>query len=110
MTTSARWGQSLDVCFSIDENGILTVSAKEITRRNKNEITITINKERWSIIEIEKIIEEATHQKLEKIDNAINEAKSFLVKKNYQIIEIDALESHLKELESLLKHLTANTS
>ncbi|XP_058767053.1 heat shock cognate 70 kDa protein-like [Vicia villosa] len=51
-------GQPLDVCFDIDENGVLTVSAKEVSTGNTNEITIT-NKERLSAVEIKKMIEEA---------------------------------------------------
>ncbi|MCI26702.1 heat-shock protein, partial [Trifolium medium] len=38
-------GHPLEVCFAIDENGILTVSAKEISTGNTNEITITNDKE-----------------------------------------------------------------
>ncbi|XP_058767058.1 heat shock 70 kDa protein 4-like [Vicia villosa] len=52
-------GQPLDVCFVIDENGILTVSAKEVSTGNTNEITISNDKERLSAVEIIKMIEEA---------------------------------------------------
>jgi L1 cell adhesion molecule like protein len=52
-------GQPLDFCFSIDENGILTVSAKEISTGNTNKITITNDKGRLSTFEIKKMIEEA---------------------------------------------------
>ncbi|MCI34878.1 heat-shock protein, partial [Trifolium medium] len=52
-------GQPLEVCFTIDENGTLTVSAKEISTGNMNEITITNDKERLSTFEIKKMIEEA---------------------------------------------------
>jgi len=57
--TGARRRQPLDVSFSIDENGILTVSAKEISRINKNEMTITNDKERLSTFEINEMTEEA---------------------------------------------------
>ncbi|XP_045797293.1 heat shock cognate 70 kDa protein-like [Trifolium pratense] len=49
----------VEVCFTIDENGILTVSAKEKSTGNKNEITITNDRERLSTEEIKKLIEEA---------------------------------------------------
>ena len=52
-------GQPLEVCFSINENGILTVSAMDITTGNMNAITITNDKARLSALEIEKMIEEA---------------------------------------------------
>jgi L1 cell adhesion molecule like protein len=49
----------LEVCFTIDENGILTVSALEKSTGNTKEITITNDKERLSREEIKKLIEEA---------------------------------------------------
>jgi L1 cell adhesion molecule like protein len=52
-------GTPLEVCFTIDENGILTVSAMEKSTGNTNEITITSDKERLSREEIKKLIEEA---------------------------------------------------
>ncbi|KAI9127648.1 hypothetical protein K1719_000641 [Acacia pycnantha] len=50
---------SFKVCFSIDENGILKVSAKEAKTGNKNGITITNRKGRLSKQEIERMIKEA---------------------------------------------------
>ncbi|XP_057436419.1 heat shock cognate 70 kDa protein-like [Lotus japonicus] len=52
-------GHPLDVCFGIDENGIITVSAEEKTTGNKNRITITNDKERMSSEEIKRLIQEA---------------------------------------------------
>ena len=52
-------GQPLVKCFTIDENGILTVSVKERSTGNTNEITITNDKERLSSYEIKKMIQEA---------------------------------------------------
>ncbi|XP_058766961.1 heat shock cognate 70 kDa protein-like [Vicia villosa] len=139
-------GEPLDVCFVIDENGILTVSAKEISTGNTNEITITNDKERLSSFDIKKLIEEAetyqaedkkflrkaqvtsaldscvynmkkslkkdnvhlmlTSQEREKINNAITVAENLLDKNNQQN-EIDVLEGHLKELDSMLENLNA---
>ncbi|XP_058767059.1 heat shock cognate 70 kDa protein-like [Vicia villosa] len=139
-------GEPLDVCFVIDENGILTVSAKEISTGNTNEITITNDKERLSSFDIKKLIEEAetyqvedrkflrkakvmsaldscvynmkkslkkdnvhlmlTSQEREKINNAITVAENLLDKNNQQN-EIDVLEGHLKELDSMLEKLNA---
>ncbi|KAI9096004.1 hypothetical protein K1719_026151 [Acacia pycnantha] len=50
---------SFKVCFSIDENGILKVSAKEARTGNKNGITITNRKGRLSKEEIERMVQEA---------------------------------------------------
>nr|AII99891.1 heat shock protein [Cicer arietinum] len=141
-------GQPLEVCFSIDENGILTVSAKEISTGNTNEITISNDKERLSTLEIQKLIEEAesfhvedkkflckakvmnaldycvynmknalkkrdvnlklSPQESEKINNAISVAMS-LHAMNNQLQEVDVLEGHLKELESMLENLVSKT-
>ena len=52
-------GKPCEVCFSIDENGILTVTAREISTGNMNAITITNNKDRLSMFDIEKMTKEA---------------------------------------------------
>nr|GEU58239.1 probable mediator of RNA polymerase II transcription subunit 37c [Tanacetum cinerariifolium] len=52
------------VCYEIDVNGILKVSAREITTGKKNAITIT-NTGSLSKVEIEKMIEDAERYKLE---------------------------------------------
>ncbi|XP_058728030.1 heat shock cognate 70 kDa protein-like [Vicia villosa] len=57
--TPAPRGHPCDVCFSIDENGVLTVSAKECSTGKMNEISITNHKERISAEEIRKLIKEA---------------------------------------------------
>ncbi|CAJ2647934.1 unnamed protein product [Trifolium pratense] len=141
-------GQPLEVCFAIDENGILTVSAKEISSGNMNEITVTNDKERLSVFEIRKMIEEAERyhvedqkflrkarvlseldlcvykmknalkkndvnlklspQESEKINNAITVATDLLDKNNQQK-EVEVLEVHLKELESMLERLISMT-
>ncbi|GAU23232.1 hypothetical protein TSUD_172600 [Trifolium subterraneum] len=52
-------GTPFEVCFTINENGILTVSAMENSTGNTNQITITNDKERLSVEEIKKLIEKA---------------------------------------------------
>ncbi|TKY64855.1 Mediator of RNA polymerase II transcription subunit 37c [Spatholobus suberectus] len=52
-------GHPVDVCFAIDQNGILSVSAEEKTTGNKNQITITNDKERLSAEQIRRMIQEA---------------------------------------------------
>jgi len=58
-------GHPFDVCFAIDVNGILTVSAKEKSTGNRNEITITKDKGRLSSQEIKKMIREAEIYRVE---------------------------------------------
>ncbi|XP_042030123.1 heat shock 70 kDa protein 18-like [Salvia splendens] len=53
------------VCFDMDENGILNVSAKHTKTGLKNSITIINEKGRLSMVEIQKMIEDAKKYKLE---------------------------------------------
>ncbi|XP_026413981.1 probable mediator of RNA polymerase II transcription subunit 37c isoform X2 [Papaver somniferum] len=55
----------ITVCFDIDANGILNVSAEEKTTGKKNKITITNDKGRLSKEEIEKMVQEAEMYKTE---------------------------------------------
>ncbi|GFP79399.1 heat shock cognate 70 kDa protein [Phtheirospermum japonicum] len=55
----------VDVCFDIDANGILNVSAEDRTTGRKNMITITNDQGRLSKEEIEKMVQEAEKYKSE---------------------------------------------
>lgn len=55
----------INVCFDIDANGILSVSAEDKTAGVKNKITITNDKGRLSKEEIEKMVKEAEKYKSE---------------------------------------------
>lgn len=55
----------VDVCFDIDANGILNVSAEDKTAGVKNKITITNDKGRLSKEEIERLVKEAEKYKAE---------------------------------------------
>ncbi|KAH7438000.1 hypothetical protein KP509_05G100400 [Ceratopteris richardii] len=55
----------ITVCFDIDANGILNVSAEDKTTRQKNKITITNDKGRLSKEEIEKMVQDAEKYKSE---------------------------------------------
>ncbi|XP_039683746.1 heat shock cognate 70 kDa protein [Medicago truncatula] len=136
-------GYPFDVYFSIDENGILTVSATEKSTGNMNEITITNYKERLCSDEIKKLIKEAENylvedkkflkrdevrnvldyciyktrnalkqtelnsklssQDIDKINSALTTASNLL--DSNQQVEIDVLEGHLKELESMFESI-----
>jgi L1 cell adhesion molecule like protein len=55
----------INVCFDIDANGILNVSAEDKTTGQKNKITITNDKGRLSKEEIEKMVQDAEKYKAE---------------------------------------------
>ncbi|GKC77528.1 heat shock cognate 70 kDa protein 2 [Tanacetum coccineum] len=55
----------INVCFDIDANGILNVSAEDKTTGQKNKITITNDKGRLSMEEIEKMVQEVEKYKVE---------------------------------------------
>ncbi|KAJ4957655.1 hypothetical protein NE237_024766 [Protea cynaroides] len=55
----------INVCFDIDANGILNVSAEDKTAGVKNKITITNDKGRLSKEEIDKMVKEAERYKTE---------------------------------------------
>ncbi|XP_020202906.1 heat shock 70 kDa protein [Cajanus cajan] len=55
----------INVCFDIDANGILNVSAEDKTAGVKNKITITNDKGRLSKEEIERMVQEAERYKQE---------------------------------------------
>merc|ERR1719273_172525 len=55
----------ITVCFDIDANGILNVSAEDKTTGQKNKITITNDKGRLSKDEIERMVQEAEKYKAE---------------------------------------------
>ncbi|KAF9599090.1 hypothetical protein IFM89_033697 [Coptis chinensis] len=55
----------ISVCFDIDANGILNVSAEDKTTGKKNKITITNDKGRLSKEEIDKLVQEAEKYKAE---------------------------------------------
>ncbi|XP_057436304.1 heat shock cognate 70 kDa protein-like [Lotus japonicus] len=85
-------GHPLDVCFAIDENGILSVSAKEKTNGSKNEITITNDKGRLSTEEIKRLIQEA--QRFQAED------KKFLRKAN----AMNSLDDYIYKMKKSLKN------
>ncbi|KAI9084494.1 hypothetical protein K1719_033482 [Acacia pycnantha] len=60
-----RGAPQINVCFDIDANGILNVSAEDKTAGVKNKITITNDKGRLSKEEIERMVQEAEKYKSE---------------------------------------------
>jgi len=95
--TPAPRGHPYDVCFSIDENGILTVSAKEKSTGKMNEITITNYKDRMSAEEIKKLIKEA--------ENYHIEDKKFLRKAE----AVNALDLYIYKMRNVAKKKDINT-
>ncbi|KAL5726376.1 hypothetical protein ACHQM5_009423 [Ranunculus cassubicifolius] len=62
---AARGVPQISVCFDIDANGILNVSAEDKTTGKKNKITITNDKGRMSKEEIDRLVKEAEKYKSE---------------------------------------------
>merc|ERR1719360_256664 len=60
-----RGQPQIDVCFDIDANGILNVSALEKSTGKENKITITNDKGRLSKEDIEKMVNDAEQYKAE---------------------------------------------
>ncbi|KAF3554448.1 hypothetical protein F2Q69_00013025, partial [Brassica cretica] len=109
----------ITVCFDIDANGILNVSAEDKTTGQKNKITITNDKGRLSKDEIEKMVQEAEKYKSEdeehkkklpaavkkKIEDSVEEAIQWL--DGNQMAEADEFEDKMKELESVCNPIIA---
>ena len=58
-------GLPIQVCFAIDDDGILNVTVEEETNGNKKDITITKENGRLSTEDIERMIQEAENFKEE---------------------------------------------
>jgi L1 cell adhesion molecule like protein len=76
-------GLPIKVCFDIDANGILNVSAEEVSSGNKKDITITNENGRLSSEEIDRMIQEAGNfkaedTKLEQKAIAMNDLNGYL--------------------------------
>uniref|UniRef100_Q9S9I7 Heat shock protein 70 homolog (Fragments) n=1 Tax=Zea mays TaxID=4577 RepID=Q9S9I7_MAIZE len=82
----------ITVCFDMDANGILNVSAEDKTTGQKNKITITNDKGRLSKEEIEKILQEAEKYKAEDEEHQK---------------KVNAFEDKMKELEGICNPIIA---
>jgi L1 cell adhesion molecule like protein len=103
-----------EVCFAIDENGILTVSAKNNASGTSANITITNHKERLSSEEIKKLIQEAENYHMEdmkflrkakvlnKLDNLIYKMKNNLNKKDMN----SNLSEEIKNIKDIIAEAT----
>merc|ERR1712019_105362 len=94
-----RGQPQIDVCFDIDANGILNVSALEKSTGKENKITITNDKGRLSQDEIERMVAEAEKYKAEDDANRNRiEAKNALENYCYSLkssIESDQVKDKL---------------
>eukprot|EP01018_Ginkgo_biloba_P037012 Gb_10326 [translate_table: standard] len=76
----------INVCFDVDDNGILNISAEDKTAGVKNKITITNDKGRLSKAEVERMVHEAQKYKEEEEDGKRNaEAGNNLEKYTYNM-------------------------
>ncbi|AES78058.2 putative Heat shock protein 70 family [Medicago truncatula] len=98
-------GHIIQVCFDIDADGILNVSAKEETSGNKKEITITNENGRLSREEIERKIKEAEYFKsedmkfMEKV-RAVNALEDYIYRMR-KVMKDDSVTSKLTPVEKL---------
>ncbi|XP_058728027.1 heat shock cognate 70 kDa protein-like [Vicia villosa] len=129
--TPAPRGHPYDVCFSVDENGILTVSATE-NRMSAEEINKSIKEAENYLIEDKKFLRRANA--VNALDDYIYKMRNALMKKdidtmlssdeiefiqysisattnlideNKQKVEIDVLENHLKGLKITMEDTIA---
>ncbi|KMZ57916.1 putative mediator of RNA polymerase II transcription subunit37e [Zostera marina] len=98
-----RGTPQITVCFDIDVNGILNVSAEDKTSGNKNNISITNDKGRLSKDDIEKMVGEAEKYKLEdeehkKTIDAKNELENYIYKMK-NTINVEKISSMLDVLD-----------
>ncbi|RDX58016.1 putative mediator of RNA polymerase II transcription subunit 37c, partial [Mucuna pruriens] len=111
----AARGHPLDVCFAIDENGILYVSAEEKTTGNKNEMIITNDKGRLSSEEIKRMIQEAENYQTEDrkvlrnanarnaLDNYVHKLRNALKKDDISSQKRKMIDSAITKATNLLK-------
>jgi len=81
----------VQVCFAIDADGILNVSAEEETSSNKKDITITNENGRLSREEIDRMIQEAENFKAEDM------------KFKKKVKAINALDDYLYHVRKIMK-------
>jgi molecular chaperone DnaK (HSP70) len=93
----------INVCFQIDSNGILDVSAEDKTTGKKNKITITNDKGRLSKEEIEKMVQEAKksedeeHKKVDAkyaLENVLQEAEKYDSTKDSPYLRLERQVEH----------------
>jgi len=99
-----RGTAQIDVTFSIDANGILTVAAEEKGTGNKKEITINNEDNRLTPEEIQKMISDAEKyaeedQKIKDAASARNELESYAYSLKNTVADEEKLEGKLDEDE-----------
>ncbi|CAJ2658019.1 unnamed protein product [Trifolium pratense] len=114
--TPAPRGHPYDVCFAIDENGILTVSATNNASGNSNQITITNYKERLSSEEIKKLIKEAENYHIEdkkflRKAKAVNALDEYIYKMKISLQKEDVnMKLSSEEIENIESAITVATN
>ncbi|AES80225.2 heat shock cognate 70 kDa protein [Medicago truncatula] len=98
-------GLCIKVCFAIDADGILNVTAEEETTGNKSEITITNDNRRLSTQEIERMIQEAEKFKVEDMKfqekaRAVNALEDYLYKTS-KVMEDNSVSSMLAPADKM---------
>jgi L1 cell adhesion molecule like protein len=99
-------GLRIHVCFTIDVDGILNVSAEEESSGNKKSITITNENGRLSREEIERMIQEAEYFKAQDMKfkekvKAINALEDYLYNMN-KVMKDDSVSSKITSVDKLM--------
>ncbi|GAU23246.1 hypothetical protein TSUD_172750 [Trifolium subterraneum] len=99
-------GLPIQVCFTIDADGILNLSAEEETSGNNKDITIANENGRLSSEEIERMIQEAEHFKSEDMKHvkkvrAMNALDDYLYDMN-KVMKDESLTSMLAPFEKVM--------
>merc|ERR1712226_245725 len=106
-----RGQPQIDVCFDIDANGILNVSATEKSTGKENKITITNDKGRLSQEEIERMVQEAEKYKAEDDANRNRiESKNALENYCYSLKGSISGEEVAGKIEETISWLDSNPS
>ena len=103
---------SFEETFELDINNILKVTAKEIGRDNKKELTIKCDNDRLTENEIKRLVEEAEKMKMDDLErvrrvDAKLELEKFLIdlgKKNFDMEKKNKIMEKIKEVKKWIKN------
>merc|ERR1739849_73278 len=99
-----RGQPQIDVCFDIDANGILNVSALEKSTGKENKITITNDKGRLSDDEIERMVQEAEKYKAEDDANKNRiDFNSTITRARFEDLCMDQFKKCMAPVEKVLR-------
>ncbi|MFS7921611.1 putative Heat shock protein 70 family [Helianthus anomalus] len=107
--------QDIKISFEIDENGILTVTAKILSTGKKNEFAITYENRRLSKEDIEKMVKDAKmykhkDQEFKKRVDAYNELEDFIYKMDNRVKEFKIKKKTFGQILKKMENAIAETT